>query len=117
MRVGVIVAVLALALPAAAHWLRPAAPEAIEVAQRHGLLDAGPKPVFSAAPEDLAAHLGKGLDGGRGVAPHAGARRVADPPFGLPSGIQRSIGRSTFEPSIGVTSDGSVFYIAIDESG
>ena len=137
--VGIVVALVALVLPAAAMgegddpfgafgplpraaatgvalWLVPAPPDAMEAAEDHDLLDAGPKREIEVAPADLAAHLGKGPDGGPGVAHHAGARAVTDPPFPVPSGIQRSIGHSTFEPSIGVTSDGSVFMIAVDES-
>jgi hypothetical protein len=101
----------------AAQWLLPPVPDAMEAAEHHDLLDASPKREFTVAPPDLAAHLGKGPDGGPGVAHHAGARPVSDPPFAVPSGIQRSIGQSTFEPSLGITSDGSIFYIAIDESG
>jgi hypothetical protein len=97
----------------AAQWLLPAPPAALELAEQREILDASPRPVLAAAPADL----GTGPDGGPGVAHHAGARPVHDPPYPVPSGIQRSTGRGTFEPSIGVTSDGSVFFVAIDESG
>src|SRR4051794_290167 len=90
---------------AAAQWLRPPVPEAIEAAEHHELLAASPHRVATVAPEALAEHLGKGPDGGPGVAHRAGARLVTDAPFAVPSGIQRSTGRGTFEPSIGVTSD------------
>lgn len=96
----------------AAQWLLPAPPAVLEVAERREILETRPRAVRAAAP----AGLGAGPDGGPGVAHHAGALPVHDPPTPVPSGIQRSIGHSTYEPTIAVTSDGSVFFLAVDWS-
>ena len=60
-----------------------------------------------------AAQLGRGPDGGRGVAHRAGARPVADPPYPVPSGVHVSTGRNAVEPSLGVASDGTLFYVGV----
>src|SRR4051794_40691426 len=49
----------------------------------------------------VAARVGKGPDGGPGVAHHAGARPVDNPPDPIPSGVQHSTGRPTVEQLVG----------------
>jgi hypothetical protein len=77
------------------------------------VLEAGHEEALRHALQTPAPKVGEGPDGGLAVAHHAGARPVPSPPYQLPSGIQRSVGAPAFEPSIGVTKNGNIFFLAL----
>jgi hypothetical protein len=77
------------------------------------VLEAGHDDALRNALAQAAPGVGEGADGGLSVAHHAGARPAVDPPYTLPSGADRSVGAPAFEPSIGVTSNGDIFFLAL----